>query len=218
MITLNKKERLFIGLYFLFQQLFLVPILLLLPLPLNAAQLEFVYFVTNFVMTLLICHKYLWRNLKTINWDIIPVVFSGVVLYFIASSMVGILIQGIMPEFYNVNDSTIAYLMDSDFGLIIAGVVFFVPIAEEVMYRGLAFGSLYKRSKFLAYLVSTLVFSAIHVVGYIGMYEPMHLLLCLLQYVPASLCLCWAYAHSGNLFAPIFMHMIINAIGTFAMR
>lgn len=217
-ITMNKKEQLLTGIYFLFQQLLLTPILLSLPLPLTLAQLEFVYFVTNFLLTLLICRKFLWQNIRYFSKNFVPTVFAGLVVYHLSSTAVGILIQWYMPEFFNVNDSSIGILAASDFWLTAVSVVLLVPITEEVMYRGLLFGCLYRRSKWAAYFVSALVFSAVHVVGYIGQYSPVQLLLCLLQYIPASLCLGWAYAHTGNLFAPVLIHTIINAIGNAAMR
>jgi membrane protease YdiL (CAAX protease family) len=47
--------------------------------------------------------------------------------------------------------------------------------------------------------------------GYIG--QPPHsaLMLCLLQYIPAGLCLCWAYERSGSLLAAILVHAATNA-------
>ena len=44
------------------------------------------------------------------------------------------------------------------------------------------------------------------------------LLLCFVQYLPAGLCLGWAYARADSIFAPTLMHMIINLIGMLAMR
>lgn len=218
MITMNKKELLLCSIYFLFQQFLLAPLLLALPLPLDYARLEFLFFILNFLLTLLICRKFILHSLKALSAPIIATVFAGLVLYFLSSTVVSIVIQWYMPEFFNVNDSTISILAESNFWLTTVGVVLLAPITEEILYRGLIFAGLYRRSKWAAYLVSALVFSTVHVVGYVGQYNFSQLLLCLLQYVPASICLGWTYARTGNLFASIFTHTIINAIGIAAMR
>lgn len=218
MITMCKKEALLTAIYFLFQQLLLAPILVLLPLPLDSVRLQFLYFAVNFLFALLICRKYLWKSLKSLSGKLFSAVVSGLMVYHLSSTALGILIQWYMPGFFNVNDSSIGILAASDFWLTAVSVVLLVPVAEEIIYRGLVFGSLYRRSKWVAYLVSTLIFSAVHVLGYIGQYSPVQLLLCLLQYIPASLCLSWAYAYTGNLFAPVCIHTIINAIGIAATR
>ena len=44
------------------------------------------------------------------------------------------------------------------------------------------------------------------------------LALCLLQYLPAGLCLAVAYEKSDSILCPILMHTVINAIGVYAMR
>jgi membrane protease YdiL (CAAX protease family) len=80
------------------------------------------------------------------------------------------------------------------------------------------FGSIYKRSRILGYAVSALVFAALHVIGYIGFFAPTHLLLCFLQYIPAGLCLAWAYVMADTIWAPILMHIAINQMGVLAMR
>ena len=109
-------------------------------------------------------------------------------------------------------------LLKENFYLMAAGVVILVPVAEETFYRGLIFGGLYSRSKATAYVVSSLLFSAIHVLGYIGSYEPVHLLLCFLQYLPAAYCLNFAYRYGGTILAPIFMHMLTNLFAISIMR
>jgi membrane protease YdiL (CAAX protease family) len=98
----------------------------------------------------------------------------------------------------------------------VIGTVVLVPIVEETLYRGLIFGLLPKR--ILRYAVSVGAFCAIHVMGYIGYYEPLHLLLCFMQYIPAGLVLAYAYERSGSIFAPILIHMAINGIAMLFMR
>ena len=117
-----------------------------------------------------------------------------------------------------MNDESIGQLMEENTGLIQFGAVLLVPITEELLYRGLVFGSFYKRKPLAGYLISMTAFAALHVVGYVTMYEPLHLMLCFLQYLPAGFCLAWAYARADSIWAPILIHIAINQIGTAAMR
>ena len=67
-------------------------------------------------------------------------------------------------------------------------------------------------------MVSICVFSLIHIVGFIGRYSPLELVLSFLQYVPAGLCLAWSYQRSGTVFAPILIHAMVNAYGICNLR
>ena len=44
------------------------------------------------------------------------------------------------------------------------------------------------------------------------------MLMALLQYLPAGLCLAWSYAKSDTIFAPILIHALVNAWGIYEMR
>jgi membrane protease YdiL (CAAX protease family) len=77
---------------------------------------------------------------------------------------------------------------------------------------------LYPKSHSAAYLLSTAIFSAIHILGFVGIYSSLDLILAFVQYIPAGLILAWVYRRSGSIFAPILMHAMINAVGMFAHR
>lgn len=224
-ISMNKREQLFSGLYLVFQLLFLpviiAAIVYFLSFPMNDAQQNFLFFSMNLAATVLICRKYLLRSLKAAAQapgNFAATVLLALLLYHLGSTAVGYLIWRLMPDFFNVNDSSIIAMAGSDYWLIAIGTVLMAPLTEEILYRGLLFGGLYRRSRLLAYLLSTLVFSFVHVTGYIGMYPAAQLLLCALQYVPAGLCLAWTYDRTGTVLAPVLLHTIINAVGIAAMR
>ena len=63
-----------------------------------------------------------------------------------------------------------------------------------------------------------LLFSAIHILGYIGKASTLTLVLSFLQYLPAGLCLAWSYAKSETILTPIVIHTLINAWGIYEMR
>ena len=203
----------------------LQPILVLVGLmtgiEISDAALNFIYFALNFLIVTILFHNFIISSGKyALNnlWGTLRGAFLALLAYWVGSIIIRIVIQGISPDFFNVNDNSIAKMSQDNYTLMALGTVFLVPITEEVLYRGLVFGKLYNRNRFLAYFVSTIVFCALHVVGYIGQYSPMHLLLCLLQYVPAGLSLGWAYAKTGTIWTPILMHITINQIAISSMR
>ena len=222
---MTRWEKLLSGIY-LILQLMLLPGLLAaanrqLPSPLGAAQLNFVFFSLNFICILAVCHRFLWGNLLVILRQpgrFLGAVALGFVGYWAANLAMSQLLFALSPDFANVNDRSIALMVEADLPLMAAGTILLVPTVEETLYRGLLFGSLYRRSRAAAYVLSTLAFCAIHVVGYLGVYSGDILLLCFLQYIPAGLCLSWAYAQADSVFAPILIHTLINAIGICAMR
>ena len=122
------------------------------------------------------------------------------------------------PDFSNANDAAISAMLGSSRFLMTVGTVVLVPLAEECLFRGLIFRTLYSSSRWAAYIVSILVFAAVHIAGFITQYSPLELLLSFLQYLPAGLCLAWAYTKADTIFAPILMHTIINAVAIIALR
>jgi len=224
-ISMTARER-YLGLACLLLQLFCLPTLLvfgngLLASPLSESSINILYFSLCFFCILLIFHRFLLESLQFAAkhlWQTLRSAFLGFALYQLSSFLLGFAITAWMPDFFNVNDSSIASMAGEDFGLVSLCIILLVPITEETLYRGVIFRWLYEKNHFVAYLLSALLFASIHVISYIGLYPPVHLLLCLLQYLPASLCLAWAYAKADNIWAPILMHITINQIGVTAMR
>ena len=221
----NSTETLVGFIYLAIQLLVLQPVLMLinlmLPVPMTEAMLNFVYFGVNFLFVVVIFHRFLLNSGKlaiVAPFLCLRAAFLGMVAYWVGSLLVSTVIFSVYPEFINVNDSSISQMTQNNYGMMTLGTVLLVPITEEVLFRGLVFGKLYNRSRFVAYTVSTLVFAALHVIGYIGMYEPVHLLLCLLQYIPAGLCLGWTYARGNTIWAPILVHITINQVAMLSMR
>jgi membrane protease YdiL (CAAX protease family) len=211
--------------YLVFQLLFLGPILswinAQLQHPLTEAELNFVFYLVNFIAILLIFHDFLGRALNQATRH--PVIlFEAVVLglaaYYVCTQGITWLVRRLVPGFHNYNDEAIAAMRGSNFFLMAIGTVVLVPPVEECLYRGLIFRNLYKRSPLAAYIVSILAFSIIHIVGYIGVYEPLELLMAFLQYLPAGLCLAWGYMKADTIFAPILIHAIINAVAIGLVR
>lgn len=224
-VGMTKSETVVTWCYLIFQLLLLPVILVFANVyfhePFNEAQINFIFFAINFIVVTTVCHKFLIASAKRafaapfrcVRW-----VFGGITIYWLMLIVLGLFMQNISPEHENLNDSSIAQMAQGNFTLISVGTVLLVPIVEEVFYRGLIFRPLYNRSPIAAYCVSAVVFSAIHLIGYIGLYSPLALLISFLQYLPAGISLGLAYTKTDTIFTPILMHMTINWIGISAMR
>ena len=222
---MTRTERI-LGFSYLPVQILLLPVVLvqgnlILGSPLSAAQLNFILFALDFICITVIFRRFLLQSLRqalSVPWRLLRYAGAGLLLYWIGSFVVNFFILTVYPDFSNVNDASISELTQQNYTLMSVGTVLLVPVTEETLYRGLIFGSIYKRSRIAGYAVSALIFAALHVVGYIGYFTPVHLLLCFLQYIPAGLCLAWAYVMADTIWAPILMHIAINQMGVLAMR
>ena len=128
--------------------------------------------------------------------------------YYLSGWAISRLIGGLAPDYVNQNDRALA---GEPWGLLFVTTVLLSPLGEECLFRGLLFTQLWSKSPAAAYSLSSLCFSLIHVLGYVGVYSPGELLLALCQYLPAGLLLAWARRRCG-LLAPICIHAIINAV------
>lgn len=189
--------------------------------PLSDAELNFLFYGTNFIAVLLIFHDYLSRSAAHVRLhpiQFIQAVILGFVAYYACAWCINHLFAWIAPGYHNANDASIAALSRGNYFLMAIGTVVLVPPVEECIYRGLIFRNLYGVSRVGAYIVSMVAFSLIHILGYIQSYSPWQLVLCFLQYLPAGLCLAWSYAKAETLFAPIVIHALVNALAIYRMR
>ena len=223
--SLTRQEKQFGAIWLAFETLLFARLLqylnTLLPTPLPQVSINVLFFGVNFVVVVALLRRYLWAQLKLIPDTLgknIAVALVGFLAYCLASFFVQQFLLAIDPTFTSVNDLTIRQLVQENFLLMFLGTVILVPITEESLLRGIVFRGLYDRSPLLAWVVSVLVFSGVHLVSYIGKYPLDTMLLCFVQYIPAGLCLAGAYRLSGSLLAPILIHALVNLMGMLALR
>lgn len=218
-IQLSQKERI-VGSCYLFFQLLALPFILAavanrLPFTLTDIELNFVLFSINFLATVIIFRKLLIGcgkiSLATPKRTLLAAA-AGFGLYWLGSILMSYLAVSVDPSFQNVNDASISLMAEENFPLMFIATVLLAPVTEELLYRGLVFGSLYRRSRTLAYCVSALFFASLHVIGYIGSYSAARLLLCLIQYLPAGYAIAYAYEKADSIWAPILLHTANNLL------
>ena len=214
------------GFCYLAFQLLLLPELLTmlndqLSAPLREAELNFIFYTINFIAVLLIFHDFLAGAANQAVRHpayLCQAVILGLAAYYACMLVTDRVIGLLVPGFSNYNDSAIATMGQDSRLLVFIGTVLLVPTVEECVFRGLIFRNLYGKSHWAAYVVSMLAFALVHILGYAGQYTPLEILMAVLQYLPAGLCLAWSYTKADTIFAPIAIHATVNFITLTAWR
>ena len=98
---------------------------------------------------------------------------------------------------------------------VVAGLL--AAMVGECLVRGLVCGNVRRRNRVAAYAAAAAVFAAMHVLSYLGQMDALTLGYNIRAYAMPSIALCACYECAGNIWAPIGLHMIINALGMSAM-
>lgn len=223
--NLTGKEK-NIGLVYLVFQYAFLPVLLQLvgqvfSLGDSDTLYNFLYFSINFICVIAIFSKFLKKSVlrvKRFQQDVLSAAAIGFGAFWLSSSLLHSLTRLFFPEFVNLNDSSLVNILGEYPVLLFLSTVILAPVAEEVLHRGLIFGWLREKNVWATYSLSALLFAAIHVVQYIGLYSPLHMLIALVQYLPAGIVFAWAYQRSGCIFTPIAIHAANNLLAILTVR
>lgn len=180
---------------------------------LSEAYLNLVYYAFSFVFIFIFMHKFLKSSFSDL-WDnvfgTIKTVILGYLFYYMMLYAISFAMTFFVTDLVNPNSEQIINEAKLNSNVMLVVSVFLAPIVEETLFRGALFGTLRKKSRIMAYIVSTVVFSAYHLWGYfLGAFD-WTLFVYLLQYLPGAIILAWSYEKSGTIWAPIFLHMVIN--------
>ena len=141
------------GVYFIFQLLVLPSILrwvnAQLSQPLTETELNFTYYLINFLAAILIYHEFLGRSARQATQHIAyfcQAVVLGLAAYYACNFLTLRLIRLLVPSFTNYNDEVISAMSRSGRYLMVVSTVILVPPAEECVFRGLIFRNLYGKS------------------------------------------------------------------------
>lgn len=174
-----------------------------------------VYYALGFAFCLIAFWGYL-RGAFDILLDNIGknlfMIFLAYIIYIMLGYVAGTLLMIIESgQVINPNNEYITTISEENYKATLALTVFIAPVVEEILFRGLVFGSIRAKSRVWAYATSIILFSVYHVWQYALVGMDASLLLYAIQYVPAAYALAWLYERTNCIWMPIFMHMIINA-------
>jgi len=136
----------------------------------------------------------------------------GVALTYLLSSVAALALLLLEEAGQNPNTAEVLELAQAETGKVRAVAIFLAPVVEEVLFRGVVFGSLRQRSRALAYVLGALIFALYHVWQPALVYRDPRLLLYALQYLPVTVALLRVYERSGSIWPCIFFHMGFNAL------
>ncbi len=193
----------------------LLPYLLYIFPGLSTVDVNLIYYSVGFIYCLLLFWRFLHASFNA-AWErpgaLLLGVFGGYAMEVLLSMLLSsLLVLFGLQSISSPNNVAIVSMAPEGLNKLTAMTVFMAPVVEEILFRGLAFGAIRRRSRAAAWVVSVLLFSVYHVWQYAAI-DPLYLLTAVL-YVPASIALCWSYERSGTIWAPIFYHMLTNAIG-----
>ena len=220
----TKGESIF-GLIWLAVHMFVLPLLLGVLMPMFPEVSELTmnagYYALSLVVVMCAFLKLLRREFDHLL-DRFPhcvlTVFSGFFLWYaLGMVMTGIMtalnIEGTPP-----NDEYIDTLAGEGYNLMLMLSVIVAPIVEEVLFRGVLFQTIRKRSRIGAYAASLLLFGLYHTWQYALVYQDPVYLLYTLQYIPITFALTWSYERSGSLWVPMAIHAGNNYLAMAVMQ
>ena len=182
-------------------------------LQISTLQINVCYFVINAAVICVVFRRFLRSSFRAIRfWILIQALILGFVLYYAGNFLIEWIFGVLKLDVSNFNDSTVYSLAEENPPVMIFCAVVLAPLVEETLVRGVIFGTIHRKNRYVAYVVSTIFFAGIHIWQYLFVQEPGTVLLSGLQYIPAGIALGWTYEKSGTIWGNILLHMLINAL------
>ena len=223
-LRLTKQEKRWGWVYLLAQMLVIPGLVAMVCMAVgitSEADMNLICFSLNALLAVIVFRKLLINSVDRCRgrWkQTLMTALKGFGLYWLASLAVTGVILTLKPDFANVNDQSVTAMVGERPLLMTIAVVFAAPLAEECLFRGWMFMGLAEKNRTLAYVVTCVFFSGVHILAYIGTYDALTLLLCFVQYLAPSFVLCRTCARDDSLCAPLLLHMTINTAALFVAR
>jgi len=185
---------------------------------LSSMQLNILYFAISFVFLLCTMFRYLKcssADLVKNVMDTLRALLFGFLVYFLLQRICTWLLNWAITGKLVLSTASLSEVIASsrlNEGVSVWVAALLAPVVEEVLFRGVAFGTLRKTSRFLAYVVSILLF-ALYLMweALLGGFSWTDLLY-MLRYVPAGFALAWCYEKSHTVLGPILLHILFNFV------
>ncbi len=182
---------------------------------LGSTWLNLLYYAVGFFFLLGFLFHFLRESFSDMCANIsntVIAVLVGFVAYIFLSGLVNFLLSFFLTDLVNPNSAAVNHITKLNPNKMLVIGVLLAPVVEETLFRGVVFGTLRRKNAFLAYAVSTVFFAFYHLWQDLILNFSPSMLLYLLQYLPAGLVLGWCYDHGKSIWAPVFLHMIINYV------
>lgn len=186
---------------------------------LNNGIIDIVYSLLMLVASIYLTRDLLLRSVNVLAEHpikTVKIIFTTFSFMLFSSFVLNYIISYLSGLGDSANQSYIIDLFKDYPYLIIIQALLYAPIVEEIMFRGLIFGSLAKRSIPLAMVVSSLLFGLAHVYDSLlnGNFAD-------LWFIPTYAMLGYflnrAYLKSGTIVSSMALHFMNNALGILAI-
>ena len=179
-----------------------------------------IYYYTLFAVTLIIFHSFLGRTTRNFADNLgnaCKAVVVGLIALYGLNELMYRLTRLLVNNHTNLNDTTISAQIEDAPHMTLLIVIFLAPFVEEVLFRGLVFGNLRRKSAAVGYLVSCLLFALLHVWQFAVVNRDITYFLLMLQYLVPGLVLAWVYDRTGTLWTSIGLHAAANALSAWTL-
>lgn len=181
---------------------------------LSEAMSAAVYYYIMAVLTMVVFWSFLKNALSIFRKHLTENLLS-MATGFAGGAVLQLLIHQLPWPVENPNNLSWAEQYSYSYGATILIVVFLMPAIEEVLFRGLVFGSLRRYSRPLAWAASVLLFMLYSVWTFAVAYGDARYLILAFQYLPAALALTWCYDRGGSIWSAVILRAILDAIALF---
>ena len=180
----------------------------------NEAAVNIAYYALGIVVIAAVFLSYLRREFDIFVdrlFFCIRTALGGFFIMYALTTAATALMMVLQPLLTETGEAQSMGMMETHFGVMKGLSVFIAPLVEEVLFRGVLFGSLRRRGRGKAYLISVLVFCLFHVWQSIALTGDWSQLIYAVQYIPIAVVLNWCYERSGTLWTSILYHIVYNA-------
>lgn len=179
-------------------------------------------YIVYYGLGLLFCFIVMWKYLRSaydvladnVIKNIVTFIFAYIIydlLDYIADALLLVILGDAVIKSNNDAIMSIASI-DSKAAL---GLMWFIaPIIEEILFRGVLFGSLQPKNRTMAYVVSIAVYALYSIWQYAVALNDWRMLIYMIECIPLGYALNWLYEKTNCIWMPIFLHMLINIVVT----
>ena len=181
---------------------------------------QVIILTADFVVVAAVFCRFLWRSFAPLKGNVkrlLLTVLYGFAAYWVLMCLVSAIVTSVSlgmdvtPD--SSNNAAIRTALTNYRVPMAICTVLLAPVTEECLVRGALFAPLCRRKPWLAYVVTSVLFSLLHIVQH---YEAGQALLpyflTFLEYLPAGLVLGWAYQRTRSVWGPIALHCVINLL------
>lgn len=218
--TMDKSQQragyIYLPFHIIILPLFINMLATYLPGGLGETAANSIYYGLGFAFCLVCMWKYLRSAfdllLDNMATNIMAMLFGGVSYLLLSYLASGVLFAILGDAQIASNNETISEISVESSRQLLGLAVFIAPIIEEVLFRGVIFGALAQKHRRAAFIVSITLFAFYNVWQLALTTMDWTMFVYMIMSIPMGYAMAWVYEKTNCLWAPIFLHMLINML------